>query len=520
MCIQKQKKIMYFLDFPFSIGGSNKVLLTQAYIISNKGYDVVIVIPNDICEKHSDEYDKLCKKYNLRTVTAQFPIATCVENINIAAVFDSYNEVVCLLKNEKPDLIHSTQLNITVELCARELKIPHLMNIYQCDLEEFNFEWINVFPQYHCSDSILFSKRWGDGLQIESRCIRVAYKNNYKNKLFKNSNNEIVILSIGVLTERKNQLEIIKFILKCKNNDIRVKLILLGEYSTSYGELCKNFVRDNNLEEKVTFQGFVSNVEEYFKMADLLILASLVESYPGVIVESIANKIPVIVTPVAGISEILHNEYNAFITTGYCCDDIYKTFECYLKYKSNGNIQILVERAYETYLNYHTYDVIGLKLEDYYKWIWGKYNKNYAPLLFNNIKEIFDKFIKENSGFWGVHSKKSIWFLYHLNKLLSSKKNKKIVIWGAGFWGKIALEWIELLNSKDNFIGFIDSYKKGLYLGYPILDDIEQCVKDSDFIFLAIGNENVCLEIMDYLEVHGKTRNIDYFLLLNNPIRI
>ena len=32
----ESKKIIYFLDFPSDIGGSNKVLLTQAYIMRQR----------------------------------------------------------------------------------------------------------------------------------------------------------------------------------------------------------------------------------------------------------------------------------------------------------------------------------------------------------------------------------------------------------------------------------------------------------------------------------------------------
>ncbi len=70
------------------------------------------------------------------------------------------------------------------------------------------------------------------------------------------------------------------------------------------------------------------------------------------------------------------------------------------------------------------------------------------------------------------------------------------------------------------FIGFIDTYKEGMYLGYPIQKAEKQIIISCDVILLAIGNMNGCLQIMKTLDDCGKRRNEDYFLMLNGPNRI
>jgi glycosyltransferase involved in cell wall biosynthesis len=515
------KKIIYFLDFPFCIGGSNKVLLTQAYIMSQRGYKVVVVIPNDENGMHTPEYDKICQSYGLCTKTTKYSISASMEGIDIVDVWEHYEEIFQLLRKEKADLIHSTQINITVELASRELKIPHIMNIYQTDLETFNIKWMNVYPSYHSADSQLFSNRWGQGLGIPSRCIRVAYENNCKKIFNKIEHKTLKILSIGILTERKNQLEIIKFILLCKKNHIQVSLTILGNSNTPYGKLCKDFVRINDLEDYVFFPGFISNIEEYFAQADLMILASKVESYPGVIVESMANKVPVLSTPVAGVPELLEDEYNGFLTKGFYSDDIYKSFMYYLIYKNNGEIENIINQAYKTYLQYHSYKAVGDELEEYYNWILGNYLNKSNHISIENLERIFKIFAKEKTlDCMSFYTKKNIWFLYHLSKEINQKENKKIGIWGAGNFGEIALEWIEILGYINCFIGFIDTYKEGEYLDYPIVRPDKRIIETCDIILLAIGDENNCIKIMRYLEGFGKKRNKDYFMVVNAPIRI
>lgn len=513
-------KIAYFLDFPHCVGGSNKVLLTQAYIMNKKGHKAIVVIPDDE-NGHALEYDTICKGYELNTITAKFLITTCMESIDILSAFQHYNDILELLKREKVDLIHSTQINITVEMVARELNIPHLMNIYQTDLESFNIKWMDIYPHYHSADSELFSKRWERGLCILSRCIRVAYKIKDIERVDRIYNMPLNLLCVGVFAEHKNQLEVIKLVLFCRENGIDVLLTLLGNDETTYGQECKDFVKYNNLEEKVIFQGFVSNVEDYFEHADLMILASKVESFPGVIVESIANRVPVLSTPVAGVPELLQDEYNAFLTKGYHMQDLYEAFKRYLKYRNRGNIQDIIDRAYETYIHNHSYEIVGTQIENYYEWILKDYNNSYSQIKIDYVKEVFGKFIKNKClEKEKLYTKSNIWFLYHLSKKINSKKINKIAIWGAGLLGKEALKWINILNCKEYFVGFIDTYKEGVYLGYPIIKAREQVILSCDVILLAIGNSKYCLEIMKSLDDFGKKRNKDYFLMLNGPIRI
>ena len=253
-----KKKIVYFLDFSDNIGGSSKVLLTQAYIMSQRGYQVKMVLPIQEGKEPLKECIEICRSYELVLAYAHYMPDVCMENIDILNALKDYRDIVGLLKADKPDIIHSAQLNIAVELAARELGIPHLMNIYPADRESFDLDWMEIFPQYHSADSILFSERWGKGLCIPSRCIRIAYEadqsvRNYMTE--KRDEQPIIILSIGVFCEHKNQLAMIKFALQCKRNGKNVELIFLGVYNNTYGKKCRDFVDQHGMWDYVS--GFI-----------------------------------------------------------------------------------------------------------------------------------------------------------------------------------------------------------------------------------------------------------------------
>ena len=128
--MKESKKIIYFLDFVNCLGGSNKVLLTQAYIMKQRGYQVKMVIPVQDWRQPIEECNEVCRRYGLEILRASYSISICLENIDILKALRDCKDIVKLLKEDKPDLIHSSQLNIAVELAARDLRIPHLMNIY------------------------------------------------------------------------------------------------------------------------------------------------------------------------------------------------------------------------------------------------------------------------------------------------------------------------------------------------------------------------------------------------------
>lgn len=515
-------KILYFLDFPFIVGGSNIVLLTQAYIMKQRGYQVKVVIPNDARGIHATEYDRICDEYGLERLTAYYAVAICMEEIDIAAALEDYKTIIKILEDDKPDLIHSVQLNTTVELAARELKIPHLMNLYQVDKESFNVNWLKIYPEYHSADCTVMSERWKKGLNISSKCIRGAYKENRKKESTKyNEESTICILSIGVLCRHKNQLACIKFVANCIENGYFVKLMVFGNEQNAYGELCKKYVEENRLQDHIQFMGYVSNVYDYFNRADLLIVASIVESYPSVIIASMANRIPVISTPVAGVPELLEDGKNGFLAEGYEANDLYKAFLQYLNYRKSGKLFQLVENAYDTYLKQHTYEMVGNELEKYYQWIvYDYYSKSISYLKADQIRNKLDDFLhKREIDITQIQTNK-IWLLYHLVSVVEQKNNKKLMIWGAGQWGKITFEWINKLNVQIEFTGFIDSLKQGMYLDYPVVNENDPIIDECGTVIVAVFDVKSRLEIMSYFDMRGKARNRDYFLIWNGPVRL
>ena len=112
------------------------------------------------------------------------------------------------------------------------------------------------------------------------------------------------LISIGRITEQKDQITILKSLLILKKKKIKFKFLLLGK-----GHLRKKlekFIDKNNLKENVEILGFQKNPFSILKQADIFILSSLYEGSPNVLVEALfLNKKVITTNCPTGPSEIL-----------------------------------------------------------------------------------------------------------------------------------------------------------------------------------------------------------------------
>lgn len=116
----------------------------------------------------------------------------------------------------------------------------------------------------------------------------------------KNSPN---LIHVGGFSFEKNHTGLLRIFKEVLNNIPTAKLWLLGD-----GRL-KNEIRElalrMDIADYVFFTGVVSNPLDYIHSSDILLLPSLLEGLPAVILEAFYCKTPVIAYDVGGIKEIL-----------------------------------------------------------------------------------------------------------------------------------------------------------------------------------------------------------------------
>lgn len=513
-------RLLYFLAHPDIVGGASRQMIIQAMTMRDRGNEVRLIIQSNDDGSYNDEYDRLCKIHNLDYSALFFSVATCIEKIDIIKSIEISGILENIIDEYKPDIIHSLQLNTTVEMITRKKAIPHVFSIYPISDGMFNIKWRDVFPRFHTCDSNLFCKQWAKGLNVESKCVRVIYNSNGINDQCdsmprrKNGDRRFELVNIAHFAPHKQQLEILRLLLLCREKGIDVHLSFLGDDTGEYADECKKYVYENGIEDIVTFEGFVEDVVDCLGKFDLMILASTTESYPGVIVEAMANKIPILCTPVGGVSELLHDGISAFISEDYSAESILDKFCSFIRAFDNKTLEGIIENAYETYLNNHTPKVVGALLEDYYGEILSDednvINKDEGACFLDDIKAFYADFDLEH---YSEYTRAHCWYLYHLKHII--KSDKSIYIWGAGNFGKIGIEWSRILGLKVK--GILDEKGIGKFEGYNVYRPSYDRIKEVKYIIVAVAKAIYVEQIMAKLNSCGLVRNIDYFLVSNDP---
>lgn len=102
----------------------------------------------------------------------------------------------------------------------------------------------------------------------------------------------IKILSIGRITDQKDQITILKSLKILMTKQINFRFFLIGQ-GDKLNEL-KKYVQDNNLSKNVKFGGYKKDAYKYIRSSDIFVLSSKFEGLPNVLIEAQTQNVPII----------------------------------------------------------------------------------------------------------------------------------------------------------------------------------------------------------------------------------
>ncbi|HHV7383888.1 TPA: glycosyltransferase, partial [Escherichia fergusonii] len=116
----------------------------------------------------------------------------------------------------------------------------------------------------------------------------------------------IDFVSVGRITYAKGHFHLLRSLAIVKETYPNVILYIVGTYEKdNLKSTIDHLIEKYDLYDNVIFTGFSDNPYPYIKSAKALILSSIFEGFPGVVIESIALGTPVIATDCGGASEVL-----------------------------------------------------------------------------------------------------------------------------------------------------------------------------------------------------------------------
>lgn len=155
---------------------------------------------------------------------------------------------------------------------------------------------------------------------------------------------EIIILCVGTICQRKNQLELLMaYRTLLKRGFVNLTVVLIGSNSSDYSSKVQEEAGRLNIsggkviimDETVGESGLVT-VAEFYKSADIFVIPSLVESYPRVVMEAMAFNLPVIASKCYGTVEQITDGVNGFL---YDSGDV-ESLVGYLEQLSNDQTKL------------------------------------------------------------------------------------------------------------------------------------------------------------------------------------
>lgn len=114
---------------------------------------------------------------------------------------------------------------------------------------------------------------------------------------------------------RKGTEMLLKALAEIKSRGLNVRLLAVGPFeSKQYESEIKSLAEELNVADLIEWTGFQTDVNKYFQEMDLFVLPSLFgEGLPMVILEAMANGVPVVAADVEGVAEAVRHETDGLV---------------------------------------------------------------------------------------------------------------------------------------------------------------------------------------------------------------
>jgi len=300
------------------LNGTERYVLDVAGNLSPDEFDVTIATPltGPLSELISE---KKLKEFNYDNGKIEF--------YSLKGLFNLYKYI----RKEKFNVVHANakfhpcisaklaRVNLTVETkhgifyTSRQLKKLSKFRIAYENIKQLFVDKFIAISENDKEAMVKYFRIREEKISVIYNGINIAEikQNAGFDKFQKEISPDIIIGNIGRLTFQKAQEILLQAFNLLQAKIKNVKLILVGNGENENG--LREYVKVNNLNDKVVFKGYIKDIYKELLNFDILAISSRYEGTPYVIFEAMALDIPVVTTDVGGISNILNDRYDAMI---------------------------------------------------------------------------------------------------------------------------------------------------------------------------------------------------------------
>jgi hypothetical protein len=376
---KRKKKRLLFVSHSSRLEGAELTLFLLAKKLTEKNYDIYVLCPGQ------GRLTKKLKKYDIKYFTMSIHrwvyscsylnrsyVLSCFKLNNFLMLQETKKMKKLIINKIKPDLIVNNTITINqAVLIARELKIPLIWYVHEflrndSFLKELNLSYQDIaeFIINH-ADRILFNskatkdifesrikdKEGLNKLQAKSDIlyplVEIDREQHISNKTKKiKPGNNFNMAVIGSVFAGKGQLLVLKAFNRIKDEVPYAQLKFAGNINDkNYYNRLISYIDSNALKTRVSFCGYINNIEDYIAdKIDLVIVPSINEPFGRIALEAIMLGVPVIASNSGGLNEIVSNKETGILVDAQSVDDIASAIRTILKDK---RLKMKLEKAYK-----------------------------------------------------------------------------------------------------------------------------------------------------------------------------
>lgn len=232
-------------------------------------------------------------------------------NLTGRVTLQAYRTVFKEIKRQKPDVIHAHMGGVVFAApLSLLLKIPLVITAHTrpdvafskkiVPVLKFCMRFTNCKMVAVSKENFTLLKQYFGGSEG-----KYTYVNNGidLSRFYKKKHENFTFINVARQDENKNQIAILKAFTELYKENKKIKLYLVGDgpcHQMLQQEICRR-----GLDNGVTMPGNVSNVEDYYALADVYVQASHREALPLTTLEAMAAGLPIISTDVGGMKDIV-----------------------------------------------------------------------------------------------------------------------------------------------------------------------------------------------------------------------
>ncbi|MGM9838201.1 MAG: glycosyltransferase [Paludibacteraceae bacterium] len=318
-------KLLYIISATQVTGGGSKSFLNMLYGVMRLGVEPMVVCPDE-----GQMYQDLkAKGIPVATMFCRFstypPTLTLKDKLmflprfcgRLLANWIGFHQVSAIAQQFKPDIIHTnvSVINIGYKV-AQHLHIPHIWHIREYGDIDFDLHYYSSkqkqITRYHAPQSytICITK----DIQ-RHHCLqqyvnsRVIYNGVLSNDAITYFSKKPYLLFVGRIQPAKGTLPLLKAYAEyCKVCPNPLPLHIAGQISdVAYAEVCRKVIKENALQDKVTYLGEIRDILPLYQEAQTLIVPSISEGFGRITAEAMFQGCLVVGNNTAGTKEQFDN---------------------------------------------------------------------------------------------------------------------------------------------------------------------------------------------------------------------